>query len=107
MNLLPGEGPKWLDWVFSVYETYRTSGSAKAMVEFLSMTVGWKATASGEGADVPPPQTESEVEIDRDHEWWFENEYMLTIYTPNLFELKKHLENGRNSFKNVHEHAKG
>jgi len=55
------------------------------------MTVGWKATASGAGAEIPPPQSEDEIQMDRDHIFWFENEYVLSIWTPNLLELKRHL----------------
>jgi pimeloyl-ACP methyl ester carboxylesterase len=93
MALLQGEeGTKWMDWCFSVYRLYKTVGARRAMLEFLGMTVGWKATATAsEGMGIPPPQSEEEVEMDRDHEWWFENEFMLTIYTPNLFELRAHL----------------
>ncbi|KAJ9616428.1 hypothetical protein H2200_000146 [Cladophialophora chaetospira] len=92
MTLLPGEeGTKWIDWAFSVFRTYKTAGPKKAMVEFLSMTVGWKATSSGAGADIPPPQSEDEIEMDRDHLFWFENEYTLSVFTPNLLELKRHL----------------
>jgi hypothetical protein len=60
------------------------------MVEFLSMTEGWMATSSG-GKDTTPPKSEDEVPVDRDHEWWFGNEFIMTIYTPNLFELRRHL----------------
>ena len=93
MVLLPGsEGIKWIDWAFSVFQTYRMSGPRKAMLEFLSMTVGWKSKASGEGAEIPPLEIEDEIEMDRDHEWWFEYEFMLTVYTPNLLGLKRHLD---------------
>lgn len=92
MALLPGdEGTHFIDWAFAVFRTYKTAGPKKAMVEFLSMTVGWKATSSGAGADIPPPQSEDEIEMDRDHLFWFENEYMLSVFTPNLLELKRHL----------------
>ena len=92
MVLLPGqEGINWIDWCFSVYQTYKTAGPKKAMLEFLSMAVGWKATSSDAGAEAPPPLAEEDIEIDRSHAWWFANEYMLTIYTPNLNELRRHL----------------
>ncbi len=92
MALLPGEeGTKWIDWCFSVFRTYKSAGPKKAMLEFLSMTFGWKATSSGAGADIPPPQREEDIEMDRDHIFWFENEYGLSIFTRNLLELKRHL----------------
>lgn len=92
MVLLPGQlGQDRIDWCYSVFNTYKTKGSKEAMVEFLAMTVGWRATASGEGADIPPPQTVDEVVMDEDHEWWFENETMIAVYTPNLWELRAHL----------------
>ena len=93
MVLLPGdEGLKYINWTFEVYRIYKTEGPKPAMLRFLSMTKGWKSKASGEGAEIPPPQSEDEVEVDRDHQWWFDNEFMLSIYTPNLLELKWHLD---------------
>jgi hypothetical protein len=87
-----GEGVKWVDWAFSCYRTYKIKGGAVAMVEFLAMTKGWMAKADGTGSDIPPPASPDQIQMDRDHEFWFKHEYILSVYAPNLSDLRRHLE---------------
>jgi pimeloyl-ACP methyl ester carboxylesterase len=105
--LLGNEGIKWVDFCGEVNSLFKNEGGGPAFARFMSMTIGWDSTGDDEldrkraeeqaSVAKPGPATAPAAgAVDANQLYWFEHEFLVvTLYTPNLFELREHLHGSK------------